>query len=139
MSTQEQRERAMVRFVAHYEMAALWSSTDGNGEYLDESNRELSDCAQAAMLIECREFVELLQRAAGVDVFTLPAESGPCSIAGVAHDFWLTRNGHGAGFWDRAEWDQEKRDQLTALAQAAGERDLYIGDDGYIYQSGSEA
>jgi len=48
----------------------------------------------------------------------------------VAHDFWLTRNGHGAGFWDG---DYEYGDELTKLSKKFGEIDPYVGDDGKIY------
>ena len=51
-------------------------------------------------------------------------------------DFWLTRNGHGAGFWDRGLG--EVGDQLTKKCDwqgKFGERNLYIGDDGKIYHS----
>lgn len=35
----------------------------------------------------------------------------------LGHDFWLTRNGHGAGFWDRDELGPigEEREQYDAL------------------------
>jgi hypothetical protein len=46
-------------------------------------------------------------------------------------DYWLTRNGHGAGFWDRDLGDVG--DRLTAAAEADGMVDLYVGDDGRIY------
>lgn len=35
------------------------------------------------------------------------------------HDFWLTRNGHGAGFWDRGYGDAG--DRLTEAAHTFGE------------------
>lgn len=47
------------------------------------------------------------------------------------HDLWLTRNGHGAGFWDRGLGDVGER--LTAAAEACGACDLYVGDDGFLY------
>lgn len=47
------------------------------------------------------------------------------------HDFWLTRNGHGAGFWDRGLGS--KGDQLTQLCETFGPLDVYIGDDGKVY------
>jgi hypothetical protein len=37
----------------------------------------------------------------------------------AGHDFWLTRNGHGAGFWDRGLG--KIGDQLTKEAQVYGE------------------
>lgn len=38
----------------------------------------------------------------------------------LGHDLWLTRNGHGVGFWDR---DFEHKDIFTALARAQGAHD----------------
>lgn len=46
-------------------------------------------------------------------------------------DFWLTRNGHGAGFWDRDYGDLG--DKLTAFAEKFGEQHVYKGDDGKAY------
>lgn len=51
--------------------------------------------------------------------------------AGV--DFWLTRNGHGAGFWDRGLGDVGN--ELTEAARASGARDAYLGDDGEVHLS----
>ena len=47
------------------------------------------------------------------------------------YDFWLTRNGHGVGFWDRGYG--EVGDKLTALADKYGSSDMYKGDDGKAY------
>ena len=49
----------------------------------------------------------------------------------LGHDLWLTRNRHGAGFWDRGLG--EIGDKLTELAHSYGGVTLYIGDDGKIY------
>lgn len=49
---------------------------------------------------------------------------------------WLTRNGHGTGFWDRGLG--ERGDALTKSAESFGDAVLYVGDDGRIYQCGSE-
>jgi hypothetical protein len=52
----------------------------------------------------------------------------------AGHDFWLTRNGHGAGFWDRTELDADGLgDALTEIAESFGQVWTYIGDDGLIY------
>lgn len=51
----------------------------------------------------------------------------------IGHDLWLTRNGHGAGFWDRGLGDVG--DILTNIAQKMGPKDLYLGDDGQLYFS----
>ena len=41
-------------------------------------------------------------------------ESG--EYANIGHDFWLTSQGHGAGFWDR-DIDTELEKQLTKISQ----------------------
>ncbi|ERP95728.1 hypothetical protein Q669_29610 [Labrenzia sp. C1B10] len=49
-------------------------------------------------------------------------------------DFWLNRNGHGAGFWDRGLG--EIGDALSNACDwrgAFGNRDVYLGDDGKVY------
>lgn len=38
----------------------------------------------------------------------------------IGHDIWLTRNGHGAGFWDRKEIYGNHADLFTAMARAMG-------------------
>ena len=47
-------------------------------------------------------------------------------LSQVAHDFILTCNGHGAGFWDG---DYNEGDKLTELCKPYGTFDPYITDD----------
>lgn len=113
-------------FVNAYMVAALWSSTDENGEPLD-SDCTVSDIAETAaetMRADCANFVAT--NGADLDAYTAAL---PGNNAG--HDFWLTRNHHGAGFWDRGL--AAVGDRLTNAAHAYGSCDLYIGDDGKVY------
>lgn len=42
------------------------------------------------------------------------------------HDFWLTRNGHGAGFWDKPEmYGDQECNELTLIAKEMGVCDTY--------------
>lgn len=50
----------------------------------------------------------------------------------VAHDWILTRNHHGVGFWEQ-EWDLPWREVLTAMAHRQGELEVYVGDDGNVH------
>lgn len=50
-------------------------------------------------------------------------------------DFFLTRNRHGAGFWD-GDWDEPHGKVLTDCAHAYGTFELYEGDDGKVYSHG---
>lgn len=110
--------------LVNYAVCALWSSTDGNDEPLD-SNYDIQDIAPetfAKMREDVAEFVKVNERAL--------AASGQ-SEEQIGHDFWLTRNGHGAGFWDRGLG--AIGDQLTEACKTYAGVDLYVGDDGLIY------
>ena len=48
----------------------------------------------------------------------------------LGHDLWLTRNGHGAGFWDRGLDDLGER--LSAAARSLGEAYSYIDAEGVV-------
>lgn len=50
----------------------------------------------------------------------------------AAHDFVLTRNHHGAGFWD-GDWHEPWGDRLTTLAHSFGQLECLLGDDGVLY------
>ena len=52
--------------------------------------------------------------------------------AAAGHDFWLTRNGHGAGFWD-GDWPEPDASYLDARSDTFGNVDLYRGDGELIY------
>ncbi len=52
--------------------------------------------------------------------------------AQAGHDFWLTRNGQGAGFWD-GDWPKAAGKRLTKSSKTFGETTLYVGDDGKIH------
>lgn len=123
----------MDKFTQGYIEAALWSSTDDSGEPLD-SNYSLADIAPETLKHMARDCVKFQ-----ADNAALLAE-WPRSDDYSGHDFWLTRNGHGTGFWDRyLEYPDDRErvkalgEKLTKAAHAFGEFDLYIGDDGLIY------
>lgn len=125
------------KFLLSYIETALWSTNDNatpsGGDPLDKNygRKDLAASTMAAMSRDCHKFEddnrELLDRAY--------SEDGQ-NTAVQGHDFWLTRNGHGSGFWDGDY--PATGDALTAAAKQFREVDLYIGDDGLIYQSGDE-
>ncbi len=106
------------KFVRQYLETALWSETDGE-EPLDK-NYSIEDFTPEAIekaIEDCNEFItkagKLLDRHGDDE------QNG--------HDFWLTRGGHGAGFWDRGYG--KDGDELTALAQEMGEARIVVGGD----------
>jgi len=45
----------------------------------------------------------------------------------IGHDLWLTRNGHGAGFWDRNFYPKELKDLWCEIARKMGE--VYVSNE----------
>jgi len=115
-----------------YVTCALWSTMDesdeSGGEPMDRnySESDIHEGTMARMRGDCEAFLSANRDDIG-DRF---AEAG--------HDLWLTRNNHGAGFWD-GDWPRDAGERLTQAAHKMGEVDLYVGDDGVIYAMGCES
>lgn len=128
----------LIPMVCGYLTAALWSSADEDGEPLD-AVFGIDDFAPEAIqqaCDECRAFADANERDRdSYIVRTLDGAMSSTSTAAAAeafgHDLWLTRNGHGAEFWDRGLGALGYR--LTMAANAEGSRDCYVGDDGQIH------
>lgn len=108
-------------FTRAYIETALWSSTDGDGEPLDKNfgPEDISPETLKQSIKDCDKF----QRENWDDISS--------NLERAGHDFWLTRNRHGAGFWD-GDWG-DAGDRLTKAAHKFREIYLYIGNDGLIY------
>lgn len=100
----------------HYILCAVWADgTDG-----DEGISEFGDNAIAVSTADVHKF--LLQ----AEPF-LPDLLTTQTISQIGHDFWLTRNGHGAGFWDRDLG--ALGDTLSKIAESFGEVYLLLEKD----------
>lgn len=112
-------------FFNQYIETLLWSETDDDEDPLD-ANCAADDVAPDSateMRSECDDFVD----ANADDLSGIDAEQ-------AGHDFALTRNRHGAGFWDRGLG--ELGDRLSDAAKVYGTQGLSVGDDGVLYVHG---
>jgi hypothetical protein len=128
---------------------ALWSSTDDDDEPLVRGY-EIADIDPASLerlRADCERFQAspawqaALEDVSG-DMRADWRRAYDCSVEECAgHDFWLTRCGHGAGFWVRGwnlgyrGWKEPHSSALDKLSKLFGNVDLHIGDDGKIYAS----
>lgn len=100
-------------FTTAYIEAIFFTETGDSDQ--PASDDELTPLSQARAWIDCRNFWQAygpLVRAAGA------------SASQAGHDLWLTRNGHGVGFWDRPEiYGQALSEELTRAADAMGSVD----------------
>ena len=128
------------RFVHAYLVTALWAETDESrpdgGDPLDD-NYTVDDIAEESQKLaneQCDRFWAIH----GKDILT--ADGVPCGpdfdeVGRAGHDFWLTRNGHGCGFWD-GDWPKELGERMTETSKLFGEANCYVGDDGKVYIDG---
>ena len=126
-------------FIRGYMQAALWSSIcidSDDCEFLDEKYDE-SDLAKETlehMEKDCIKFIkenddDLFEYA---EQRSIPFDADYTESDCAGHDFWLTRNALGSGFWARGL--KRLGDKLTSATEKFPEIDLYVGDDGKIYQ-----
>lgn len=124
--------RHFSEFFAAYVGAALWSSyteSEPNGGETMDQDYDVDDIAAEAyeaMRFDCLRFWMV----AGPLIFQL--SDTPSIVSSAGHDLWLTRNRHGAGYWD-GDWPNWLSDRLTPLARSLGEVHLVVGDDTKIH------
>ena len=120
----------------------LYTECDNNGTPLDR-NYGVTDFDEKSLETLYREFQEFIQVVEkqitekigdnwdSVDDFydlMQPSENQ------TEYDYILTRNRHGAGFWD-GDWASEVSQILTDAAQDQFKTCAYVGEDGKIYLS----
>jgi hypothetical protein len=138
-------------FVSHYLEAALWATLDcaGDGAGDDSSDHQNLDAnysdddiapeSMAKVRAECLAFLNdpngggMIARAEEMRDAGEWCNPGECSVTAYAgHDFFMTRAGHGVGFWD-GDWPDGIGEALDKLAKSFGSSDPYVGGDGRIY------
>ena len=104
----------------------VWQAVDDEGEPV-EADIDVDEDGFEELNEQWRDFAfsnhDLLVRAQAAD--------NSYGLDQAAHDFVLTRNGHGTGFWDRGLG--EVGEDLTAQSKPYGEVNTYVGDDGVLY------
>lgn len=114
-----------------YLQAALVTEAPAdNPEVASWSAIELDDGAFMTMAVELYPIYWELVPLATASV----SKHGPALWSEMGRDLWLTRNNHGAGFWD-GDWP-ETGDQLTQIAQGMGEISLVRGSNGLLFWEG---
>ena len=117
-------------FVNAYIEAAFWSSIDHeSGRSFDSLDLELDAISRKKMVEDCQKFIAYMQE------YNLHEDS--CLTRHdvweqAGHDFWLTRNGHGAGFWETSDWEESAGELLTSFSHCFPECHLFVDGDKVI-------
>ena len=116
----------LTQFSRAYIQCALWSSSDDNDIPMDRnySYKDIAIQTLRTMQTDCDKF----QSENAEDIESTD------DLDQCAHDFWLTRNGHGAGFWD-GDYEENIGKRLTRASEVFGTFDLSVGDNSQIFGS----
>lgn len=88
------------------------------------------------------DFTEKVIRTAIADCFWFQKENANDlsdeDLERAGHDFWLTRNGYGAGFLDGAgfwdgDYEEAKGNRLSNACDAYGELNIWASEDGSLH------
>jgi hypothetical protein len=97
--------------------------TDTGDADQPEAGADLAPLTRMQAYIDCRNFYWAVTEGLGV-------HPGRIDWSQAGHDLWLTRNGHGVGFWDRDDSTYGATDEgaslktiFTTLAKAMGGHD----------------
>lgn len=130
---QHKRFRALDYFTQGYIECAFFCGVEGVNA--DQLNLDmLADATWTRMIEDCARFQH--DNETSLAAATVPGAAkytrSEYNMTYAGHDFWYTRNGHGAGYYDRG-LPPEVESALCGAAHAAGEIDLYKGDDSKLY------
>lgn len=106
----------------HYCVAAVWADCkEGTNPTVPAAERETARRV-------CLRFIDQCEQAGGLFTKAMARyehgygrhpDAGSAEAA-FGHDFWLTRQGHGAGFWDRKELGKILGNALAEQARIFG-------------------
>jgi len=104
-------------FFQAYKEAAYWTQVHPDND--DEENARIEEVLPGYLEDEgakdCRAFYDAHSSLFGSCLTKLSGD------VQAGHDFWMTRNGHGVGFWETDDWQEAEGEILTQAAMAFGE------------------
>lgn len=110
----------IIEIMTHYLRCALWTEEERLKEDRPNVYINVSNFSENSK-IKAYQDIKLFLEYAGDAVNGIDEEQ-------LGHDLWLTRNHHGAGFFDRG-YDSDIEKRLIDAAHKLGEIDIYVDDN----------
>lgn len=128
----DQGQRAS--FIQGFLACMLWSTTNEGDASLGDCHglEDLDEFARQGLVDRCNAFIT----ANAKDLLAATGQPG-YTFSRAGHDFMLSSNGHGAGFFDRGLG--QAGDRLQEAANRAPATQAYLGDDGRVHVLGLES
>lgn len=121
-----------VTILKHYLICALWSSHDiikergkDDIEYFLEEKFNVNDFSNGAILKAQKDIRNFTKKNRSLLM------KSKLNDEQIGHDFWLTRNSHGSGFWDRNLGEVGQK--LTESCKKFNPVDTEVGDDNKLH------
>jgi len=124
-----QRNYNIKNIIDDYFTAALWTEENRLEDELKDNDFTIYDFSEEDK-DKVKEEIEWFIDKAGDSINVMTDDQ-------LGHDLWLTRNGHGAGFFNR-NYPVHVEDMLNKLSEVLGHADIYVGDDDKIYYESSD-
>lgn len=109
-------------FLNQYLTTALWSSTYGEDDTPIDAEHSTDHIEADSLEVLTAHAYSFFMRM----YYYVEHEEGEQTLTQAGHHFWLTQNGHGAGFWD-GDWPKYG-DMLTKLSKCYPELNLSVQD-----------
>jgi hypothetical protein len=122
--TNKEKQEIINQILEHYLICALWTDEEHLREENENVDLNIYNISTVSK-IKCIEDIKKFLKLAGNAVKNISPEM-------LGHDIWLTRNGHGAGFWDRG-YNENISKKLCESAKELKGSDIYLGNNGIIY------
>lgn len=118
-----------------YKEAALWTEEELMREDLEGTDKEGAEFAYTIwdFTREASDSIEAEVDRFITDALLLDVLDDDEDYEQFGHDLWLTRNGHGTGFWDRGTGS--KGEALTEAAKELGEATIWPVGNHIMYES----
>lgn len=116
-------------FIDGYIECLLWTILDDGGVSLNNKTKDdIAPHAMETIIADCKSFIK--KTASYINEGNYASDLNGHSVEAMAgHDFWLTRNGHGAGFWD-GDW--RDHDVLCDVSEQFDIIAAFVNDNGEI-------
>jgi hypothetical protein len=110
---------------------ALYFTETGETDQPD-SDAQMDEETKLDLEADCRSWWRQFGCYVLTEACVCERDGGVSKAAQAGHDFWMTRNGHGCGFWD-GDWSDNYSYMFSHGSNKYGVFDIIKGDDGKIY------